>query len=330
MCFGSATRSLFDVSHHRHHSTSARATAPARKRFGQHFLRDAEVVQAIVAAVAPAPDDRVVEIGPGRGVLTQALLSANATHSGLPHLAAIEIDRDLAARLRQTFGTRLHLIEADALQVDLCQLRQHWPWPDATTAAAPDVPDTEAPCDKAPRLRLVGNLPYNISSPLMLAFLQQSHCLRDLHVMLQTEVGMRLSATCGSSSYGRLGILIQACFAVQPLFDVPPEAFVPPPKVRSTVLRLTPLPDPHLPHEALTALSAVTRVAFSQRRKRLRHTLQPWLNAQGIQTDLDFQQRAEELPPQTFYALARLCQTNLETPVSVEKHHIDDDAHDLL
>ena len=180
-----------------------------RKRFGQNFLADSHYVTRIVAAVDPRPGDNVVEIGPGLGALTGALVDRAGT------IAAIEIDRDLAARLRARFPDRLALHEADALSFDFATL--------------------------GPRLRVVGNLPYNISSPLLFYLASFDEALCDIHVMLQREVVARMTALPATSDYGRLSVMLQARFAVTRLFTVPPGAFRPPPKVESAVARLVPL-----------------------------------------------------------------------------------------
>ena len=225
-----------------------------RKRFGQHFLKDASILAAIVDALAPRPGQVVVEIGPGLGALTAPLLQR------VDHLLAIEIDRDLVARLRARFPPeRLALHEADALAFDF-------------RALASDA-----------RLRLVGNLPYNISSPLLIRLLDFRDCIEDLHFMLQKEVVQRIAARPGTSDYGRLTVMMQAFHDVEHLFDVPPQAFDPPPRVDSAVLRMMPRRAP-LARDA-KALERVVAVAFGQRRKMIRGTLVPWLRQQGIDPD---------------------------------------------
>jgi 16S rRNA (adenine1518-N6/adenine1519-N6)-dimethyltransferase len=215
----------------------------ARKRFGQHFLTDPGVIDAIVRAVHPAEDDIIVEIGPGQGAITDAL----ARRAG--HLHAIELDRDLAARLRRQYADRpdVTIHEADALAFDFASLGED--------------------------LRVVGNLPYNISTPLLFHLLQFSDCILDMHFMLQKEVVDRMAAEPGSKAYGRLGIMLGCHLSVEPLFDVPPEAFSPPPEVTSAVVRLDPLPPGsfHIADEA--GLSNLVSTAFMQRRKTLRNAL---------------------------------------------------------
>ena len=249
-----------------------------RKRFGQHFLVDASVIDAIVRAIAPRESDRIVEIGPGTGVLTEALLERTG------RIEAVEIDRDLARRLRERWpATRLCLHEADALTFDFAAL--------------------VGPSDPRP-LRLVGNLPYNISSPLLVALLAVRAVVVDQHFMLQKEVVERIVAGPGSAAYGRLGVLLQAFHDVEALFDVPPEAFDPPPRVDSAVIRMLPKASPGLADPA--PLESVLAAAFGQRRKMLRNTLAPWLDAQRLDWPAGFPPtaRAEEIPVDAWVALA--------------------------
>ncbi|HEX2520113.1 MAG TPA: 16S rRNA (adenine(1518)-N(6)/adenine(1519)-N(6))-dimethyltransferase RsmA [Castellaniella sp.] len=221
----------------------------ARKRFGQHFLSDLSVVDEIVRAIAPQPGDRMVEIGPGLSALTQPLLQH------LDHLIAVELDRDLAARLRQAWPPqRLEVMEADALDVDFGAL------------AAPG--DT---------LRVVGNLPYNISTPLLFHLMRWTGRVRDQHFMLQREVVDRMVAEPGSSQYGRLSVMLQARYRMACLFEVPPQAFDPPPKVMSAVVRMRPLPPDRLrlPRD-VDLFEALVARAFEQRRKMVRGSLAQW------------------------------------------------------
>ena len=251
----------------------------ARKRFGQHFLTDAAVVDAIVRAIAPQDGQSIVEIGPGRGALTAALLQR------VPHIAAIELDRDLAALLRAAprLAGRLTLIEGDALRTDWGALRQQ-------LGGAP--------------LRIVGNLPYNISSPLLLALLGAAEHISDQHFMLQKEVAERISAPAGSSAYGRLSVMLQLRYAIETVLErIPPAAFAPPPRVDSAVIRMRVRADA-APLDADT-LSELLRCAFSQRRKLLRHTLEPWLAARGYSGSFDMQRRAQEVPVDEYLALAQ-------------------------
>lgn len=249
-----------------------------RKRFGQNFLHDPGVIAHILAAIGPRPEDRLVEIGPGRGAITAGLLAATG------RLDVVEIDRDLIAPLAERFATLgdLAIHSADALTFDLCGLREG-----------------------DGRLRVVGNLPYNISTPLLFRFLEQAECIEDMHFMLQKEVVERIAAEPRCKSYGRLSVMIQAFCRATALFTIGPGAFTPAPKVESAFLRLVPYrPLPHPVADAGT-LSRLVAQAFSQRRKTLRNTLKSVLppgslEAQGI----DPGQRAEEIPVDAYIRLA--------------------------
>ena len=245
----------------------------ARKRFGQHFLTDAGVVEAIIDAIDPHPGQALVEIGPGLGALTGPLLQRCGA------LTVIELDRDLAARLRREAG--LTVVEGDVLRVDFAAL-----------AAAAGQP-----------LRIVGNLPYNISTPILFHLLGAAASVADQHFMLQKEVVDRMAATPGNKDYGRLTVMLQWRYRIEPVLAVPPEAFEPPPRVNSSVVRMVPLPQPRDLDEA--RLRTLVTVAFSQRRKLLRHTLGRWLEAEGITLPFDLQRRAEEVPVAEYLALAR-------------------------
>ena len=252
-------------------------TIRARKRFGQHFLHDASIVERIVAAVAAGPGDTVLEIGPGGGALTAGLLASGCV------LHAIELDRDLVPRLRERYGRepRFHLHEGDALKVDL-----------RTLLPAP-----------AGRWRLVGNLPYNVSTPLLFHLLDQYQLIEDMHVMLQREVVERMAAAPGGRDYGRLTVMLAPFAEIDALFDVAPESFAPPPKVWSTVARL------HMRAEPAFAVDArygrVVQAAFSQRRKTLRNALRQELDAATIEAcGIDPGARAETLTPAEFGKLA--------------------------
>ena len=245
----------------------------AKKRFGQHFLVDRGVVEDIVDAINPLPGQALVEIGPGLGALTGPL------QQRLPAFAVIELDRNLAARLRSRPG--LTVIEADVLKVDFAAL--------ALAAGQP--------------LRVVGNLPYNISTPILFHLLDATAAIADQHFMLQREVVERICAAPGTKDYGRLTVMLQWRYRVETVLAVPPEAFEPPPRVQSAVIRMRPLPlDESVDAERLRTL---VTVAFSQRRKILRHTLGRWLEEQGIDTPFDVQRRAEEVPVAEYLALAR-------------------------
>ena len=219
-----------------------------RKRFGQHFLRDAQVLRRIVTAIAPRPGQRLVEIGPGRGALTDLLLNGGAK------LVAIEIDRDLAALLRARYAGRpdFTLIEGDALNFDYRQL-----------------------AGAGPPLRLVGNLPYNLSTPLLFALLGHRQIIVDMVFMLQKEVVERLAATAGTKAYGRLSVMVQYHCQVEPLFTVPPSAFLPPPKVDSAVVRLIPRTEPQPAALDLDHFAQLVSPCSQQRRKPPRNPLKP-------------------------------------------------------
>jgi 16S rRNA (adenine1518-N6/adenine1519-N6)-dimethyltransferase len=252
----------------------------ARKRFGQHFLRDAGVVDRLVRAFDPQPDDTVVEIGPGEGVLTRAL----AGRVGTLHL--VELDRDLVVRLQREFPASVATVHsADALRFDFRTL----------------VPAGE-------KLRVIGNLPYNISTPLLFHLLDQVDAIRDMEFMLQKEVVDRLAAAPGGKDYGRLSVMIQVRLAVEHLFDVPPGAFRPPPKVESAVVRLTPYAAPPLTIRDNATFERIVRAAFAQRRKTLRNNLRDILTAEQLGTlGIDPNRRAETL---TLGEFARLANTS--------------------
>ena len=245
----------------------------ARKRFGQHFLSDGGIIDAIVSAIAPRPGDPMVEIGPGLAALTQPLVER------LGRLTVIELDRDLAARLRQ--HGQLDVIESDVLKVDFAQVAQ---------ALA------------APKIRVVGNLPYNISTPILFHLLDQVHVIADQHFMLQKEVIDRMVARPATAAYGRLSVMLQWRYAMEDVLFVPPGSFNPPPKVDSAVVRMIPREQPADLDPKL--LEELVQVAFSQRRKILRNTLGKWLEAKGFAGEFDLQRRAEEVPVAEFEALA--------------------------
>lgn len=246
----------------------------ARKRFGQHFLSDSAVIEAIVRAIAPQAAEAMVEIGPGLAALTQPLVER------LGRLTVIELDRDLAARLRQ--HAQLNVIEADVLRVDFAQVQRSL---------------------AAPKIRVVGNLPYNISTPILFHLLRYVQMVQDQHFMLQKEVIDRMVAAPSTGDYGRLSVMLQWRYAMQNVLFVPPESFDPPPRVDSAVVRMVPHEQPAAVDVA--RLEALVQVAFSQRRKLLRHTLGRWLETQGYGGDFDVQRRAEEVPVAQYVALAQ-------------------------
>ena len=251
----------------------------ARKRFGQHFLTDATVLGAIVDTIDPLPGESLIEIGPGLGAMTTPLVAACG------HLTVIELDRDLAARLRKR--PELTVVEADVLKVDFTALARQ----------------------AGQKLRVVGNLPYNISTPILFHLLSSVDHVVDQHFMLQKEVVDRMAGSPGSKDYGRLSVMLQWRYAIDSVLDVPPEAFEPPPRVHSAIVRMLPLPAP-VGVDAVV-LGELVQVAFSQRRKILRHTLGRWLEARAEQGqfngDFDIQRRAEEVPVSEYLDLARRC-----------------------
>ena len=259
-------------------SVTGRAPARPRKRFGQHFLHDPGILRRIVEAIAPVPDDRLVEIGPGEGALTLPLLRAAG------RLTAIELDRDLIGPLGENargIGD-LNVISADVLTVDFTAL--------AAGAS----------------LRLVGNLPYNISTPILFHCLGHAAVIRDMHFMLQKEVVERMAAAPGSKTYGRLSVMLQLRSSVEPLLRVPPGAFRPPPKVDSAVVRLVPLPASALPHVDASLLERVVRAAFGQRRKTLANALSGIAAVADIDAaGIDPRARAEQLAPPAYVALTQ-------------------------
>jgi len=250
----------------------------ARKRFGQNFLIDRQVIDDIVNAVAPRRDDCVVEIGPGLGALTEPLLAR------LDHLHVVEIDRDIVARLRRRHPpAHLSIHEGDALAFDFATL----------------VSDTGKP------LHVVGNLPYNISTPLLFHLATYGDRVYDMHFMLQKEVVERMVAAPGSNDYGRLSVMLQYRFVMDWLLDVPPECFDPAPKVDSAVVRMIPRPSAELGARDATRFGQVVAAAFAQRRKMLRNTLK------GLLDDTDFSAlaiaptaRAEDLPVDAYVRIA--------------------------
>jgi 16S rRNA (adenine1518-N6/adenine1519-N6)-dimethyltransferase len=261
--------------------------ARVRKRFGQHFLHDPAVIERIVRAIGPRSGDHLVEIGPGRGALTRRMLSGE-----LASLDAVEIDRDLAERLGAELAhdTRLHLHRTDALQLDLAAL--------ATLRGG--------------RVRLVGNLPYNVSTPLLFHFLEGAGSIEDMLFMLQREVVARITAQPDTADYGRLTVMLAPRVRSERLFDVGPGAFQPAPKVWSSVVRLTVLREP--PFVLSPAYAEVVASAFAHRRKTLRNALKRRLSSAEIETcGIDPGARPETLSPRSFSELARAIEKRSET-----------------
>ena len=263
----------------------------ARKRFGQHFLIDGGIIDAIVQAIGPKPGQRMVEIGPGLAALTQPLVER------LGHLTVIELDRDLAQRLRA--HGQLRVIESDVLKVDFAEVNANWPAVDAIDVAQPATAAVQAPA----KLRVVGNLPYNISTPILFHLLDAVDAIEDQHFMLQKEVIDRMVAKPATAAFGRLSVMLQWRYAMENVLLVPPESFDPPPRVNSAVVRMLPLEHPPAVNVAL--LSELVQVAFSQRRKLLRHTLGRWLDEKGFAGTFDVQRRAEEVPVDAYVELVR-------------------------
>ena len=250
----------------------------ARKRFGQNFLHDHGVINRILRAVHAKPGQHLVEIGPGQGAITEGLLDSGA------RLDVIELDKHLHSLLMARFGLnpQFSLHRGDALKFDFASL-----------------------VNSDEKLRIVGNLPYNISTPLMFHLLQQSDCIEDMHFMLQKEVVQRLAAQAGDNHYGRLGIMVQYHCRVEYLFDVGPGAFNPPPKVDSAIVRLIPHAQPPHPADDPASLEQLVRAAFSQRRKTLRNTLKGLLDSDAISDEgIDPILRPEQIDLAGFVRLA--------------------------
>jgi 16S rRNA (adenine1518-N6/adenine1519-N6)-dimethyltransferase len=249
----------------------------ARKRFGQHFLHDRNIIDKIISTVAPLPQEHLVEIGPGLGAITLPLLDRIGAFD------AVEIDRDAIRHLNEvapSHGT-LRIHEGDVLEFDFASLAA------------------------GRKLRLVGNLPYNISTPLLFRLIEQREWFVDMHFMLQKEVVDRMAAGAGDDDYGRLSVMLAPWLIVEPLFDIGPSAFRPPPRVVSTFVRLKPHPQPPFALQDVRRFAIVVAAAFSQRRKTLRNSLKPLLTEQQIVlADIDPGARAEVISPAGFARLA--------------------------
>jgi 16S rRNA (adenine1518-N6/adenine1519-N6)-dimethyltransferase len=272
----------------------------ARKRFGQNFLHDPGLIHRLVEAIAPTSSDRIVEIGPGQAAITAPLIAKAGS------VTAIEIDRDLAAALRQRFDeSQLRLLEQDVLRVDFRALSRQLGGP----------------------IRVVGNLPYNLSSPILFHLLEAADVIVDQHVMLQKEVVDRMVADCGSKIYGRLSVMLQARYRMARCLRVPPGAFHPAPKVDSAVVRMVPLAAQEVAVSDWFVFSAVVTTAFSQRRKMLRNTLA------GYDALIDWSalnilptQRAEEISVERFIALSNvIARAPIRGSVAINTSAIDRD-----
>ena len=261
-----------------------------RKRFGQHFLTDRLIIDGIVEAIAPLPGQPMVEIGPGLAAMTRPLVAR------LGHLTVIELDRDLAHQLRT--HPQLTVIESDVLRVDFRQLAEQ------IQLKAAEVAEVVKVVSPGPqKIRVVGNLPYNISTPILFHLLDAVDVVEDQHFMLQKEVIDRMVAKPSTSDYGRLSVMLQWCYAMENVLHVPPQSFDPPPRVDSAIVRMV----PHAVPEKLDVklLSELVRVAFSQRRKLLRHTLGQWLDAHSFTGNFDVKRRAEEVPVAEYLSVAQ-------------------------
>jgi 16S rRNA (adenine1518-N6/adenine1519-N6)-dimethyltransferase len=256
----------------------------ARKRFGQHFLTDKTIITDIVDAINPQVGQLVVEIGPGLAALTQPLVER------LGHLTVIELDRDLVVRLRQ--HKQLTVIESDVLKVDFSSvLHSHNAAKNIATSTQSEL-----------KIRVVGNLPYNISTPILFHLLDYVDVIEDQHFMLQKEVIDRMVAPPDSSDYSRLSVMLQWRYAMENILFVPPTSFDPPPRVDSAIVRMIPHAVP--PNVNIDQLSELVQVAFSQRRKLMRHTLGKWLELKNFSGHFDLQRRAQEVPVQEYIDLA--------------------------
>ena len=253
-------------------------TAPKkRKRLGQHFLTDSQVIEEIVKLINPMADDLMVEIGPGHGALTERLAGRTAV------LHAIELDQSLADEMRsRVISDTVFVHQADALKFDFRSLRTN-----------------------GGKLRIVGNLPYSISSQLMIRLLEISDCIENMVFMVQREVAMRLTASCGNRDYGRLTVCVGKTMQVETVFDVPPDAFSPPPEVQSTVIYMRPKPEPEIDSEIDEVFAKLVLLAFSNRRKTLRNSLGNLIDENSFdECDVDSSLRAQNLSVEQYMRLA--------------------------
>lgn len=252
-----------------------------RKRFGQHFLTDQHVLDRIVGSLNLQSQDQVLEIGPGTGVLTECLMTR------LDSLTVVELDRDLASHLTAKLDPdSITIIQQDILRFDLVEYWQ-------SHAVVPNC-----------KLRVVGNLPYNISTPLLFRLIESASVIKDMTFMVQKEVALRLCANVGNKNYGRLSVMSQLWLEAQTLFDVPPTAFSPPPKVDSSVIKLTPRDETHYIGDQ-DRFQTIVKAAFSQRRKTLRNSLKNLVDSsQFLAADIDSSLRAENLTVEKFVQLS--------------------------
>ena len=256
--------------------------ARPKKSFGQHFLHEKRYIERIVSAISPRPEDVVVEIGPGEGALTFPLLAAAGK------MTAIELDTDLIPDLTARAASigELTIVHSDVLKVDFTAMARQ---------------------RGVGKLRVAGNLPYYISSPILFHCVEHASAIEDMHFMLQKEVVDRMAAEPGSKVYGRLSVMLQLVCRVEPLFTVPPGAFRPPPKVDSAVVRMVPLPPEQLPQADPVRLHAIVKAAFAQRRKTLGNALKQVMDSTAIEAaGIDPKARAEVLAPGDFVRLARV------------------------
>ena len=268
-----------------------------KKRFGQHFLTDGGIIDAIVQAINPQPGQPMLEIGPGLGALTQPLVRQ------LGQLTVVELDRDLAERLRKQ--KKLFVIEADILNVNIVDINQQLLAINNNSKSDENNLKASSNLPKSAILkwRIVGNLPYNISSPILFHLLNFVDHIEDQHFMLQKEVIDRMVAHPATAAYGRMSVMLQWRYAMENVLHVPPASFAPPPRVDSAVVRMVPRQNP-APLDP-KHLEEVVKVAFSQRRKLMRHTLGKWLSDKNFAGEFDLQRRAEEVPVAEFVALAQ-------------------------
>ncbi len=248
----------------------------ARKRFGQNFLNNAQIINRIVNAIGATTADHLVEIGPGKGAITKLLLPQ------CKQLDAVELDRDLVEKLGKVFTqANFQLHSADAMKFDFCSLAD------------------------GQRLRIVGNLPYNISTPLIFHILENRECIQSMHFMLQKEVVDRLCATPGNKAYGKLTVMTQAICETRSLFDIPPESFDPAPKVMSALVELKPRTEPLVSSENWAAFQTVTTAAFAHKRKTLRNNLKKLIDIDKASAEIDLTRRAETLQISEFEILSK-------------------------